>query len=442
MVSACLAPLMALVLAISPDAASLVARLGSGTLAEREEAARALEALGQASLPALDAALRSPDALVRSRVFAVWERVQKRLLVRPTMVRLEGKDRPLAELVRSIGKQAGFLLEVSSQDSERLVTAREPVPIPFWQAVERLGLAGGRFNITNPGGGHFPTLTFGRPADSCPSTISGPFYIKLKGLHDHRDRSLIVGPWLNIDEINQRIPILRMAKERESRFYVDLGIMVEPRMWFTQEGPARVIEAVDDLGQSLVRRDTARVEADYSLFHNDGGVTEGRVQLHLAMPEKPGRSIVRLRGSIPVAIQTRAPVPALEIPLSAAQGKAFAHEGTVFTVREFRENDQGTSIVIDVRINRDRFDLPAGRDGKAVSSLLKCLANHHVEIVDADGNVLTESGHGGMSPDGNAGLSFMVWKNMNKTRPARFRYYGMVRAITDVAFEFRNIPMP
>ena len=39
-------------------------------------------------------------------------------------------------------------------------------------------------------------------------------------------------------------------------------------------------------------------------------------------------------------------------------------------------------------------------------------------------------------------MSFMVRKNRNKTRPARFRYYRMVRAFTDVAFEFRNIPMP
>ena len=63
----------------------------------------------ETSLPALDAALRSPDAAVRSRVLPVWERVQKRLLVRPTMVRLEGKGRPLAEVVRSIGKQARIL---------------------------------------------------------------------------------------------------------------------------------------------------------------------------------------------------------------------------------------------------------------------------------------------------------------------------------------------
>jgi hypothetical protein len=433
---------MALLLAIPPDAASLVARLGTGTLAEREEAAKALEDMGQASLPALNAALRSPDALVRSRVFTVWERVQKRLLVRPTMIRLEGKERPLAEIVRSISQQGGFSLEVSSQDSERLVSAREPFPIPFWQGVERLGLAGGFFNNANPHGGHFPTLTFGGFEDACPTTISGPFRIKLRGLHDHRDRSLIVGPWLRIDEINQRIPIPRTSKEREARFYIDLGIMIEPRMWFTQEGPARAIEAVDELGQSLVRRDTTRIEADHSLFYNGDGVTEGQVQLDLAMPEKPGRSIVRLRGSIPVALQIRKPVPALEIPLSAAQGKAFAHEDAVFTVREFRVNDQGTAIVIDVRINLDRFELPAGRDGEIVSSRLGCLSSHQVEIVDADGKVLAEIPAGSSRPDGNAQMSFMVRKDWHRTRPARFRYYEMVRAFTDVAFEFRNIPMP
>ena len=46
--------------------------------------------------------------------------------------------------------------------------------------------------------------------------------------------------------MNQRIPIPRTAREREARFYIELGMMIEPRMWFTQEGPARAIEAVDD----------------------------------------------------------------------------------------------------------------------------------------------------------------------------------------------------
>jgi hypothetical protein len=442
MVGACLVPLMTLVLAISPDAAALVTRLGSGTFAEREESAKALEAMGREALPALEDALRSPDAEVRSRVWSIWERIQKGLLVRPLMVRLEREPRPLIDVVRSIGEQGGFSLQVSQHGSEHLVSAREPQPIAFWEAVDRLGLVGGHFMISNPGGGHFPTLEFGGAEDASPSTISGPFRIKLKGLHDHRDRSMIVGPWLRIDEMNQRIPILRTAKEREARFYIELGMMIEPRMWFTQEGPARAIEAVDDLGQSLVRRDTTRVEADHSLFYNGGGVTQGQTQLDLAMLDKPGRSIVRLRGSIPVAIQVRKPVPALEIPLPATKGQAFAHEDAVFTVREFREDNRGTAIVLDVRANLDRFELPAGRDGEIVSSRLQCLSSHQVEIVDADGDVLAEHGGGGTSPDGHSWMSLVVWKNRTKTRPARFRYYRMVRAFTDVAFEFRNIPMP
>ncbi len=442
MVGTCLVPLMVLVLAISPDTAALVARLGSGTLAEREESAKALEAMGREALPALEAALRSPDAEVRSRVLSVWERIQKGLLVRPTMVRLEGGGRPLIDVVRSIGEQGGFSLQVSQHGSERLINAREPQPVPFWEAVNRLGLVGGHFTIANPGGGLFPTLEFGGSEDTCPSMISGPFRIKLKGIHDHRDRSLILGPWLRIDAANQRIPIPPGGQEHEARFYLDLGLMIEPRMWFTQEGPAQAIEAVNDLGQTLVRRDTTRVEADYSLIHNGGGVTQGQVQLDLAMPERPGRSIVRLRGSIPVAIQIRSHVTALEIPLPATKGQAFAHTDAVFTVRDVREDNRGTAIVLDVHSNLDRFDLPAGRDREIISSRLRCLSSHQVEIVDADGNVLAESSGGGTSPDGHSWMSLVIWKNRNKTRPARFRYYRMVRAFTDLPFEFRNIPMP
>ena len=58
------------------------------------------------------------------------------------MVRIEGGGRPLAEVVRSIGEQGGFSLEISQQGPERLINAREPAPIPFWQAVDRLGLLG------------------------------------------------------------------------------------------------------------------------------------------------------------------------------------------------------------------------------------------------------------------------------------------------------------
>ena len=212
-------------------------------------------------------------------------------------------------------------------------------------------------------------MIFGGSEDACPSTISGPFRIKLKGLHDHRDRSLIAGPWLSIDAMNQRIPILRTAREREARFYFDLGMMVEPRMWFTQEGPARAIEAVDELGQSLVRRETTRVEADHSLFHNGGGVTQGQVQLDLAMPEnRAGRSsgcgVDPGRDPGPEARAGPGDPPAgRQGPDDRPRGRRTSRSGAP-------EDDQGTQINIDIRINLDRFELPAGRDGEIVSSRL------------------------------------------------------------------------
>jgi hypothetical protein len=442
MVGACLVPLITFVLAFAPDATALVARLGSGSVVEREESAKALEAMGRQALPAIEAALRSSDSEVRTRLLTVWDRIQKGLLVRPTMVRLESGGRTLTEVVRSIGEQGGFSLVNIPQAPEHTLNVREPLPMPFWEAVDRLGLVGGRFDNANASGGRHPTLNFGWAEGDNPSTISGPFRTRLKGLHDHRDRTLIAGPWLRIDDFHQTIPIPARNPESEARFYLELGIMIEPRMWLTQEGPARAIEAVDDLGQSLVRRDAKRVEADHSVFYNGGGVTDGHFQLDLAMPDKPGRTIVRFRGSIPVALLVRRPVPDLEIALSAPKNKAFTHDDGVFTIREFRENDEATFIGVDVRVNLDRFDLPPRRDDEIVSSRLRCMADHQVDIVDADGNVLTANGGGNSNPDGSVRMSFMVLKNWTKARPARFRYFRMVRAFTDVSFEFRNIPLP
>lgn len=431
-----------ILLAIPPDAAALVARLGSGTAADREEAAGQLEALGRPALPALEAVLRSPDAEVRARALSVWERIQRGLLVRPTMVRLDGRRRPLTEVLRSIGEQGGLSLEFSSQREEPIIDAREPAPIPFWEAIERLGLGGGYFHQVQPRGRDFPSLEFGRTVVEYPSTISGPFRIELEGIHDHRDRLLTTGPWLRLDLINQRLPIPRATPPREDRLYLGLGMKVEPRMWFSQEGPARAIEAVDDLGQSLVRREAARIKADQSVLHNRGGVTEGHLELDLAMPERPGRTIARLRGSIPVSLEIRRPVPALEIPVPAPVGKTFHHEDAVFTIREFREDAQGTLINLDLRANLDRLELPAGRDSALALSRLNSLMRHQLEVVDAEGRFLAEAGAGGSSSDGRARWTFRAGRRETGARPAAIRYYRMLRVFTDVAFEFHNVLMP
>src|SRR5690348_11567137 len=80
-----------------PDPATLVERLGAPRYAEREEAAKALERSGAAAVPALRAARKARDPEVRARAAALLERIESGLMVRPTTVRLDYRDRPLNE---------------------------------------------------------------------------------------------------------------------------------------------------------------------------------------------------------------------------------------------------------------------------------------------------------------------------------------------------------
>ena len=443
MAGACLAPLIALVLSATPDAAALVARLGSDRAAEREEAAKALEMMGRGALPALvDAAKGATDPEIRSRVLGIWDGIQKDSMRKPTLVRIDARGLPLEKAVHALGEQAGFTLEWRNQGRQEVVNVQEPQPIPFWRAVERLGFSGGYYHQVLPPDRNFPTIQFSELDKVSPSVISGPFLIQLTGLHDERDRYLVQGPSLRIDQMNQRIPIPRGSKESESRFYADFRLMVEPRMWFTQEGPVRVIEATDDLGQSLVPPAGPKNEADHSLNFNGGGVADGRGQLDLMMPARPGRTITRLRGAIPVALQIQRPLPSLEIPLASAKGKTFAHDEAAFTIRDFEQGPGGATISLDIRLEIDRAELPEPRYPELISSRLHCLSNHQLEFVDAEGKSLDTTLSGSWGPNGHGKYHVSASKQLNRTSPASMRYYSMVRAFTDVTFEFENLPMP
>lgn len=68
---------LAVVLSVgTPDDRSPVARLGAGTAAERDAAARELLALGEDALPDLKAGVESPDLAIRARCRAILELLQ------------------------------------------------------------------------------------------------------------------------------------------------------------------------------------------------------------------------------------------------------------------------------------------------------------------------------------------------------------------------------
>ena len=291
---------MAAAPAAEPDPTALVAKLGSAEPAERAAASESLKALGRGALPALQDAMKAGDADVRERASALWETIQRDLMTRPSLVRLDGQDRPLAGVLEDLETQTGLTLRLDQSVPDRPVALREPAPVPFWTALERLGLWG--IYYQNPGEGQFPTLDLREaPAPAFTST-AGPFRVSLTGLHLHRDRQLIRGPWVRIDRFGQRINVPSEDLKGESvTFFGGLEVMVEPRMWFTQEAPARLIEASDDLGQSLVPergrpRDQAQRQRAFRVLRGQRrGAGEDRVPPPAHGPPRPRRPAARRR---------------------------------------------------------------------------------------------------------------------------------------------------
>ena len=90
----------------SADATTaLVATLGSTKYSERESASKALVEQGRTSLRALSLARKANDPEVQARAEYLLERIERSLLVRPTLVKLLPGEQPIADVLRTIRRR-------------------------------------------------------------------------------------------------------------------------------------------------------------------------------------------------------------------------------------------------------------------------------------------------------------------------------------------------
>ncbi len=105
------------------------------------------------------------------------------------------------------------------------------------------------------------------------------------------------------------------------QFNAHLLVAAEPRLAISQNGALQVLEAVNDLDNSLLAPAAAgavanRVAGYFGVM--SGSVIQLPAPLH--RPDRPGRTIKKLRGVIPVSVSSRGPQP-LVVPLDHDLGK-------------------------------------------------------------------------------------------------------------------------
>jgi hypothetical protein len=446
------------------DVSVLVARLGSTRYAEREEAAGLLERMGRPAIPALRAARSSPDAEIRTRAATLCNRIESSLLTQPTLVSLDFDNQPLPDVVKRLSAQTGIKLglvpENAPQWPERRISLHEAAALPFWRAMDRLcevaQLTFDGMSQGFPSTGReplFPLLEGGaRPV--VPTSDSGPFRASLLSVHYQRDLAFsrnaaapshgqVVPPPPVQGGTNAPAPAEGPLVNEQ--FYAQIQVAAEPRLSLSQNGPLKVVEVVDDRGQSL-RLETDQGPITQRVSGYFGLATGSTLQLHVPLkrPEIPGHSIRRLRGVLPVMVAARKPDP-LVIPLQGAMGKWFQYKEIDISVLDININPDTnqTSIEIIVRSSAPPAAAfaPPDAGGAGAEFLIERpdLHQQQIEVVDTRGRVIAWFQS---SFDAEGSRMTLTLTADDRAAPTELRYYGLARAATEVPFEFSDVPMP
>jgi hypothetical protein len=226
--------------------------------------------------------------------------------------------------------------------------------------------------------------------------------------------------------------------------YAQLQVIGEPRLSVSQNGPLRIIEAIDEKGQSLIppRAPSSMMQRSAGYFGlNAGAVVQ--LQATLTRPELPGRVIRKLHGAVPVTVATRKPTP-LVIKLDGATGKTFRNDDVAVTISELRALPNTRQTVIELSVRSLTGGPPSATAGgqpefavQRPESILQT-----IEVTDSRGRSLPWYQTNFDLEAGRITLTVTPQALEGNTAPAEVRFYGLSRATAEVEFEFKELPLP
>jgi hypothetical protein len=445
----------------APDElAALISRLGSPRSAERAAAAAALEQMGPAAVPALQEARQARDLELRARAAALLDAIDGRSLTLPTLVTLDFHDRSIAEVVAAIAdrSKAELILEPEADDrwKSRRVSLEEPAPLPFWEALDRLcQVAGLRllvgpeqtgFRGLNPfAPGGFPEpqprqrtgreliLVANEPYMPFPVAHSGVVDVVLLTLHHQRDRVF-----------GQNEPGFGTSSA-VVRFTAGVQVRVEPRLTLLSIGPPEGVEAIDDRGQSLRPDSVPIIRRPSSPRFNGNGAPRTSVEIVLKYPERPGKTIRRLGGILPLLIAGRRPDP-LVVPLERSRDRVFSAGETMLAIHDVKALPNSRGSVVELTLTVPDLSSP----NKAPTWPTEARAGirpplqttPQIDFVDAQGRVCQSFAVAPHHLGDGSRKALQVQPAEGTGPPVEVRYYELAWTRAEVPFAFENLPMP
>ena len=205
---------------------------------------------------------------------------------------------------------------------------------------------------------------------------------------------------------------------------------------------SRLLEAVDDRGNSLVPPELRRQSLRYANYFGRSPVPVIESHAQLKRPAVPGETIKKLRGTIPITVSARRPNP-LIVPLEKSAGKTFQNSDVQLTVHDVRTLPDSRHTLIELSIRRPtgprsasaaiRNRITRSFSGRRTTSSKSTCSTRAIILMpwfqsSADAEKLACHHH--------------ARKPASSVTPKELRYYTVTRDEVDIPFEFADMPMP
>ena len=259
-------------------------------------------------------------------------------------------------------------------------------------------------------------------------------------------RAGVVGPGKTAQAAN--------APARNVHFRCQLQLVPEPRMTFSQAGNIKLLEAVDELGQSLIPPAPSQERSFGASGIVGASMMAGpmaNLTAPLRRPEMPGKKVKTLRGTVDVTVWAPRSNP-LKIPLESAAGKTFQNEDRRVIVDSI-DTDPATRHAVIVLTIEDLDDLfPAeGLNDLGARARGAMMGGGFGPRVGGDTSqgpiqILTSTGQNAFfqtSIDRDSGRVTLRLPQVSQMGDAKeIRISSIVQATATIPFEFHDLPMP
>jgi hypothetical protein len=404
--------------------AKLVENLNSRDYKAREAASRALEARGTDSLPSLRAAMQeTTSAEVRNRLQSIVQNLERIQTLSPKRVTIKMINRPVAEVIREIGRQCGYSLQYQGA-ANRSVTI-EAENATFWEVIDQVCNTAGLVPYQNDQGmviyaneGTWPCVCY-----------QGPFKIVANNFSYNKTMSF--GPI-------QRNPAQNQLRNETLSFSFTLN--AEPKLPLMGVGQPKLLEAVDELGNSM-KIDSNVHEAGYASAYALNNVGYRNFQygmsLNLRWPDKDARLVKRLRCSVPVTLLSeQKPDVAIDDVLKM-KGKKFAGNSVEVQIDDVKELANKTQYHVKLSVRNTA-------SGSAQDYTWTNSVHQRIELFDAKGNKYSPQGYNweNSSPNHVQATFMFCAPSGTAGAPWRLVYNHWVLMQHQIEFEFKNLELP